>query len=144
CLGHQAVAAAFGGLIVRAPQPVHGRTSLIQHRQDGLFAGLPNPLTVCRYHSLVVDRATFLDELRVTSQTDDGLAMSVQHRRWPVFGVQFHPEAVLTDKGLALIANFLRCAGLEALPQALAEIEPAFATDRPELAPPNVAGPVTF
>jgi anthranilate synthase/aminodeoxychorismate synthase-like glutamine amidotransferase len=112
CLGHQAIAAAFGAQIVRAPQPVHGRTSAISHHSRGVFAGLPNPLEVCRYHSLVVDEATLPAELEISARTSDGVVMAIAYRDLPVVGVQFHPEAVLTEHGHGLLANFLRVAGL--------------------------------
>lgn len=111
CLGHQAIAAALGGEIVRAPEPVHGRTSLIAHDGRSLFAGLPNPCCVTRYHSLVARESSLPDCLNVTAQTSDGLIMAFEHRQYPVFGVQFHPEAVLTQGGHRLLANFLSTAG---------------------------------
>lgn len=116
CLGHQAIAAAFGGNIVRAPEPVHGRTSLVEHSGTGLFADLPSPLKVGRYHSLIVDEATLSPELIITARTEDGIPMSLQHRTRPLFGVQFHPESVLTVAGRPLLANFLRLAGLPVKP----------------------------
>ena len=119
CLGHQAIAAAFGAAIVRAAEPMHGRTSMVRHDGKGIFAGVPSPLAVCRYHSLVVDEATLGDDLEVTARTADGVVMAVAHRRRPLVGVQFHPEAVLTEHGYAMLANFLRMAGLavnESLP----------------------------
>ena len=112
CLGHQAIAAACGGVIVRAPQPVHGRTSPIFHRGDGLFRDLPNPLSVGRYHSLVVERETLPAELEVTAETEDGLVMALRHREWPLFGVQFHPESILTPDGFALLHNYLESVGI--------------------------------
>lgn len=112
CLGHQVIAAAFGAQIVRANEPMHGRTSVIRHDGRGLFADLPNPLTACRYHSLVVDRATLPDSFRVTAETTDGTIMAITHRQLPVVGVQFHPEAILTESGDRLLAGFLREAGL--------------------------------
>lgn len=114
CLGHQAIAAAFGATIVRAPEPVHGRTSQIPHEATRLFDGLPNPLRVTRYHSLVADENSLPDELTVTSRTDDGLVMAFEHREHPTFGVQFHPESILTQMGHALMRNFLQLAELEA------------------------------
>lgn len=108
CLGHQVIAAAFGARIIQAPQPVHGRASEIVHTGRGLFAGLPSPLRVGRYHSLIVDRATLPDELEVTAETVDGLVMAIAHRDRPIVGVQFHPEAILTEAGLDLLANFIR------------------------------------
>jgi anthranilate synthase/aminodeoxychorismate synthase-like glutamine amidotransferase len=116
CLGHQAIAAAFGAKIVRAREPVHGRTSEIRHAGTGLFEGVPSPLVVCRYHSLVVDEASLGDDLQVTARTSDGTGdgtvMALAHRRLPVFGVQFHPEAALTGHGYRILANFLRLADL--------------------------------
>lgn len=114
CLGHQTLAEALGGQTVRAPQPMHGRTSLVRHDGQGVFRGLPQPLTVCRYHSLMVDPATLPDDLQVTAWSDDGVIMALRHRRFPLVGVQFHPEAVLTEGGYALLANFLRDCGLAA------------------------------
>ncbi len=111
CLGHQAVAAAFGARVIRAPQPMHGMTSVITHDRADLFAGVPCPLTVGRYHSLIVDRGNLPDCLRITAESNDGLIMALQHRDWPVFGVQFHPESVLTEAGYPLLANFLSLAG---------------------------------
>jgi anthranilate synthase/aminodeoxychorismate synthase-like glutamine amidotransferase len=113
CLGHQAIADALGGRIVRAPQPVHGRTSLIAHGGERLFAGLPNPLRATRYHSLIAQESSLPTALRVTARSEDGLIMAVEHREWPMFGVQFHPESVLTECGHRLLANFLGLAGVE-------------------------------
>lgn len=113
CLGHQAIAQALGGKVIRAPEPFHGRTSTLTHAGDGLFTGCVNPLSVCRYHSLIVEEATLPSELDVTSCTEDGLIMSFRHRSQPVFGVQFHPESILTQFGHVLMANFLRLAGIE-------------------------------
>lgn len=112
CLGHQAIAAAFGADIIRAPEPVHGRTSLISHDGSRLFDGVPNPCRVTRYHSLVVEESSLPDCLHVTARTNDGLIMAFEHRAVPVFGMQFHPEAVLTQSGHRLLANFLSAAGL--------------------------------
>jgi anthranilate synthase component II len=111
CLGHQAIAAGLGGRIVRAPEPRHGRTSQIEHTGAGLFAGLPSPMTVCRYHSLVVEPATLPSELRATAHTANGVIMAFEHMDRPIFGVQFHPEATLTSHGYQLLANFLSLAG---------------------------------
>jgi anthranilate synthase/aminodeoxychorismate synthase-like glutamine amidotransferase len=112
CLGHQAIAAAFGADIIRAPEPVHGRTSLVTHDGSRLFAGLPSPLRVTRYHSLVVDEPSIPGELQVTSRTSDGLIMALEHRQHPTFGVQFHPESILTQIGNDLLRNFLHLANL--------------------------------
>jgi anthranilate synthase component 2 len=110
CLGHQAVGAAFGATIVRAPRLMHGKTSQIMHNGDGLFAGLPNPFQATRYHSLVVERRSLPPELEITAEAD-GLIMGLRHRRLPVAGVQFHPESILTPAGNDLLANFLGCGG---------------------------------
>ncbi|MCH8829126.1 MAG: aminodeoxychorismate/anthranilate synthase component II [Planctomycetes bacterium] len=112
CLGHQAIVAAFGGKIVRAPEPVHGRTAKIRHDGSALFAGLSNPFTATRYHSLILDEETLPDELIVSARSDDGLPMAVRHRDRLVFGVQFHPESVLSEYGHRLLSNFLRFAGI--------------------------------
>jgi anthranilate synthase/aminodeoxychorismate synthase-like glutamine amidotransferase len=112
CLGHQAIGGAFGAEIVRAPEPVHGRTSMIHHSATGLFTGLPNPLTATRYHSLIVAEKTLPAELVVTARTEGGIPMALQHQSRPLFGVQFHPESVLTMAGHHLLANFLTMAGL--------------------------------
>ncbi len=112
CLGHQALAAVHGAKVVRAPAPVHGKTSPIHHRGDGVFAGLPDPFEATRYHSLVVDRTTVPDVLEVTAWSDDGLVMGLAHRQRPHFGVQFHPESYLTGHGMTLLARFLELAGL--------------------------------
>jgi anthranilate synthase/aminodeoxychorismate synthase-like glutamine amidotransferase len=114
CLGHQIIAEAFGAKIVRAPRPVHGQSSLIQHDCTSLFAQLPSPLTAGRYHSLVVDSATLPDDLRPTAWTDEAVLMAFEHRERPLYGVQFHPESILTDCGYELLANFLRLSGLTA------------------------------
>ena len=101
CLGHQTIASALGGSVVRADEPMHGRASGIEHTGEGLFAGLPNPLVVGRYHSLIVEEASLPSDLRVTARTSDGTVMALEYRRWPVFGVQFHPESILTECGHA-------------------------------------------
>lgn len=111
CLGHQSIAAAFGGEIIRAPEPVHGRTSSIQHDGSALFAELPNPFVATRYHSLVIDELSLPSKLTITARTDDGLPMAIQHSHRPLFGVQFHPESVLTIQGQQLLRNFLLLAG---------------------------------
>jgi anthranilate synthase/aminodeoxychorismate synthase-like glutamine amidotransferase len=112
CLGHQAIAAALGARIVRASEPMHGRTSDVYHDGRSVLAGLPSPFAACRYHSLVVDRATLPPDLEVTAWTADDTVMAIAHRRWPVVGVQFHPEAILTQGGYELLAGFLRIAGI--------------------------------
>lgn len=112
CLGHQTIAAALGAKVVRAAEPVHGRTSELRHSGSGLFAGLPSPLTVGRYHSLVVDERSLPRELAVTARTADGVVMAIEHTRWPVVGLQFHPESILTQHGYEMLAAFLRRAAL--------------------------------
>jgi anthranilate synthase/aminodeoxychorismate synthase-like glutamine amidotransferase len=107
CLGHQAIGAAFGGKIIRAPKLFHGKTSQIRHDGSGVFRGLPNPFTATRYHSLIVERKSLPAELQVTAETDDDIIMGMQHRHYPLMGVQFHPESVLTDSGKQLLKNFL-------------------------------------
>lgn len=115
CLGHQAIAQAFGGAVVRTATPVHGQASLIRHDNAGLFRGLPSPIKVGRYHSLVVDPSTLADSLRVTAWTNDGVVMAFQCDRFPLFGVQFHPESILTEYGFDLLLNFLTQAGLRTM-----------------------------
>jgi anthranilate synthase/aminodeoxychorismate synthase-like glutamine amidotransferase len=111
CLGHQCIGQVYGGTVVRAPQVMHGKTSLIRHQGAGVFAGLPDPLEATRYHSLVVDRASVPDCLEITAETDDGIVMGLRHRELGVEGVQFHPESILTTGGHDLLRNFLAAAG---------------------------------
>ena len=106
CLGHQCIGQVFGGRVVRAPAVMHGKTSLVNHRGDGVLAGLPDPFEATRYHSLVVDRESVPDCLEVTAEAD-GLVMGLRHRELPVEGVQFHPESILTHGGYQLLGNFL-------------------------------------
>jgi anthranilate synthase/aminodeoxychorismate synthase-like glutamine amidotransferase len=108
CLGHQAIGEAFGGRIVRAPQPVHGKASRVQHDGRGIFAGVPAEIEVGRYHSLVIEPATCPQVLEVTATTADGIIMGVRHRSLPIEGVQFHPESVLTGSGMQILSNFVR------------------------------------
>ena len=110
CLGHQSIGAAFGGRVIRAPVLMHGKTSPIAHDERRLFANLPNPFEATRYHSLIVARDGLPDELEVTAQSSDGLIMGMQHRTHPIYGVQFHPESILTAAGPALLRNFLTLA----------------------------------
>jgi anthranilate synthase component 2 len=112
CLGHQAIGQAYGGNVVRAPTPMHGKLSTITNNGQGIFKGLPKRFEITRYHSLIVDRATLPDCLEVTAETDDGLIMGLQHKSHPVHGVQFHPESIASEQGHALLANFLELAGL--------------------------------
>ena len=123
CLGHQAIADALGGQVIRADAPMHGRTSEILHDGHGLFEGLPSPLTAMRYHSLIIEETSLPAELIVTARTDDGLIMAMQHPNWPVWGVQFHPESVLTQGGHRLLSNFLSMAGIECRPPLTDEFE---------------------
>jgi len=114
CLGHQAIGQAFQGRIVRAPAPVHGKTSEIHHNGTGLFASIPSPFRATRYHSLVVERATMPPSLEVTAWTDDGLVMGLAHRDLTVHGVQFHPESIASEHGHAMLRNFLDLASRRA------------------------------
>jgi anthranilate synthase/aminodeoxychorismate synthase-like glutamine amidotransferase len=114
CLGHQAIAEAFGGAVARAPAPVHGTSWLVRHESTPLFQGLPNPFQAARYHSLCVVEKDLPSELHVTARTTDGVVMAIEHRTRPIFGVQFHPESVLTESGHRLLANFLARAGIRA------------------------------
>ncbi len=107
CLGHQAIGQAFGGNIVRAAHVMHGKVSPVVHDGHGVFSGLPSPLTATRYHSLAIEQRTLPACLEVSATADDGEIMGVRHREWPVEGVQFHPEAILTEHGHALLRNFL-------------------------------------
>ena len=121
CLGHQAMAAALGGEVVRAPEPVHGRTAWITHHQQNVLAGLANPFRAMRYHSLVVREASLPAALRIVARTTDGIPMALEHQSWPLYGVQFHPESVLTEGGHRLLANFLRIAGISPVDPPAAE-----------------------
>ena len=108
CLGHQAIGLAFGGDVVRAPQPIHGKTSTVEHNSHGVFAGLSSSFQAGRYHSLVVDERTLPPDLEVTARAkEDGLVMGLRHRKLPIHGVQFHPESVLTNEGRRILRNFL-------------------------------------
>ena len=112
CLGHQALGQAFQGRVVRAASLMHGKTSPIRHRGEGLFEGLPSPFTATRYHSLIVERATLPSVLKITAETEDGTIMGLMHESLPLHGVQFHPESIATEHGHRLLANFLRIAGI--------------------------------
>ncbi len=107
CLGHQVIAAACGGRVIRAAEPMHGRSSWIHHDAESIFKDLPDPFPACRYHSLEVERTSLPEELAVTAWTEDGSIMGLRHRYRPVVGLQFHPESVLTEVGLQLCQNFL-------------------------------------
>jgi anthranilate synthase/aminodeoxychorismate synthase-like glutamine amidotransferase len=108
CLGHQAIGLAFGGAVVRANVPMHGKTSAVDHDGRGIFTGVASPLTVARYHSLVVDTAGFPPDLEISASTREGTVMALRHRVWPIHGVQFHPESIMTREGMHLLRNFLR------------------------------------
>jgi anthranilate synthase/aminodeoxychorismate synthase-like glutamine amidotransferase len=108
CLGHQCIAQAFGGEVVRAARLMHGKTSQIHHQDRGVFKDLAEPLEATRYHSLIVKRESVPDSLEITAETDEGEIMGLQHRQFPIHGVQFHPESILTTEGRKLLANFLR------------------------------------
>ena len=117
CLGHQCIGAAYGCEIVRAAAPMHGKTSPIHHTGTGLFSGLPNPFTATRYHSLVISPPSLPATLRVTARAEDGTIMAVQHVEYPVFGLQFHPESILTEHGYRLLDTFIH--GVSAQPRPL-------------------------
>ncbi|HEY2674811.1 MAG TPA: aminodeoxychorismate/anthranilate synthase component II [Rugosimonospora sp.] len=124
CLGHQAIGAAYGATVNRAPELLHGKTSEVHHRGDGVLAGLPDPFTATRYHSLAVVESTLPDEIEVTGRTESGVVMAMRHRSLPIEGVQFHPESVLTQYGHLLLANWLATCGYpEALDRAPALVE---------------------
>ena len=142
CLGHQTIAAAFGGNVVRATEPRHGRSSLITHEKRGLFAKLPSPLRVGRYHSLVAEEETLPQDLIVTGRDEAGVIMALEHRALPIFGVQFHPESILTEHGYEMLGNFLRAAGIEHR-----EASRLGASEGPQLAEEKISvpnRPVTF
>jgi anthranilate synthase component 2 len=112
CLGHQAIGQVYGGKVIRAPEPLHGKLSTIRHQDKGVFKDLPEKFDVTRYHSLIVERNSLPDDLEVTAETPDGLIMGLQHKTHPVHGVQFHPESIASQQGHALLANFLQLAGM--------------------------------
>jgi len=114
CLGHQAIGAAYGGTVTRAPELLHGKTSQVHHKGEGVLRGLPDPFTATRYHSLAVLPETLPDEIEVTGATESGVVMAMRHRTLPVEGVQFHPESVLTEGGHVMLANWLATCGLPA------------------------------
>ena len=126
CLGHQCIGEVFGGRVIRAPEPVHGKIAQIRHEGEGVFRGLPDPFEATRYHSLIVERATLPPTLEITAQTADGLIMGLRHREYPIVGVQFHPESILTTAGKDLLRNFL-----------------AGAADHPASAPPQPVAAAT-
>ncbi len=127
CLGHQAFGAAYGATVTRAPELLHGKTSLVRHGGDGVLAGLPSPFTATRYHSLAVVESTLPPEIEVTGRTESGVVMAMRHRSLPIEGVQFHPESVLTQGGHLMLANWLAMCGypaaLERAPELVDEVE---------------------
>ena len=112
CLGHQAIGQVYGGKVIRAPEPLHGKLSTIRHTNKGVFKGLPERFQVTRYHSLIVERKSLPDVLEVTAETPDGIIMGLQHKQHPVHGVQFHPESIASEHGHAMLANFMTLAGI--------------------------------
>ncbi len=142
CLGHQTIGEAFGGRIIHAPRPVHGQVSLVSHDGIGFLEGIPNPFVACRYHSLVVDAGEIPECLERLAWTDEGMVMALRHREFPVMGVQFHPESILTPCGYDILAGFLRVANLASdgelvLPDGELRVVPS----PPAFIP---SGPVTF
>ena len=124
CLGHQAIAEAMGATVTSAPELMHGKTSKINHQNSQIFAGLPQGFTATRYHSLAVVRETVPSDLEITGQTDSGVIMSLQHKSKPIFGVQFHPESVMTEGGYMMLANWLESLGLEGAREKAATLSP--------------------
>lgn len=148
CLGHQTIAAALGGRVVRAREPVHGRSSPVYHGGKGIFAGLPSPIDCGRYHSLVVDEAALPAELEATARTADGVVMAIEHRTRPVVGLQFHPESILTAVGYSLLESFLERASLHAV-SGRARFSDELSEPRAELpatqsGPEAQSSPITF
>ena len=127
CLGLQSMSVAFGGVVNRAPELLHGKTSLVHHDGRGVFAGLPNPFTATRYHSLALDPATVPDVLEVSATTDSGVIMAVRHRELPIESVQFHPESVLTEGGYQMLANWLAACGDADAPRRAEGLSPLMA-----------------
>ncbi len=111
CLGHQAIGQEFGGKVIRAPQPMHGKVSPVTHDNSGVFAGLPSPFNATRYHSLIVERSSLPADLTITAETADGLIMGLAHKTLPIHGVQFHPESIASEHGHDILRNFLDLAG---------------------------------
>jgi anthranilate synthase/aminodeoxychorismate synthase-like glutamine amidotransferase len=111
CLGHQCIGEVFGAKIIRAPQPVHGKTAQIMHKNAEIFRGLPTPFEATRYHSLIIEKISIPDVLEITAETEDGLIMGIRHKKFPVCGVQFHPESILTTEGKTIIKNWLDSIG---------------------------------
>jgi para-aminobenzoate synthetase component 2 len=128
CLGHQAIGVAFGATVSRAPELLHGKTSLVHHHQQGVFEGLPSPFTATRYHSLCVERDTVGADLEITGATESGIVMSMRHRTLPIEGVQFHPESVLTEHGHRMLANWLTMCGDTSARQKAVGLSPVVGT----------------
>jgi para-aminobenzoate synthetase component 2 len=124
CLGHQALAEAYGGTVTHAPELMHGKTSLVQHGGSSVFAGLPSPVTATRYHSLAAVRDTIPEILEVTAETASGVIMGLQHRTAPLCGVQFHPESVLTEGGYQMLGNWLESLGMKGAAERAAKLSP--------------------
>ncbi len=131
CLGLQAIGVAYGAVVGRAPELLHGKTSPVHHDGRGVFAGLPNPITATRYHSLAIDPGTLPDELEVSARTESGTIMAVRHRRLPIEAVQFHPESVLTEGGYRMLGNWLAACGDADAPARAAGLSPLIRTRRP-------------
>jgi anthranilate synthase/aminodeoxychorismate synthase-like glutamine amidotransferase len=144
CLGHQAVAAAVGGRVVRATSPVHGRTSEVHHDGVNLFSGIPSPMTACRYHSLVVDAASLPPGIAAIARDRDGTVMAIADEAHAVFGVQFHPESILTRHGFRLLANFLEIAGIPHHAELVGPLDDEVARQAADQPPHNdlASGPV--
>ena len=123
CLGHQAIGQVYGGNVVRAPVLMHGKLSKVHHTDKGLFAGLPQDFSATRYHSLTVEPDTLPDDLEITAETADGIIMGVQHKRYPVHGVQFHPESIASEHGHQLLSNFLDLARVERCARGISQRE---------------------
>ncbi len=124
CLGHQALAEAYGGTVTHAPELMHGKTSLVEHNGTSVFAGLPSPVTATRYHSLAAVRETIPDVLEITAETSSGVVMGLQHRTAPLVGVQFHPESVLTEGGYQMLGNWLESLGMTGAAARAAKLSP--------------------
>jgi anthranilate synthase/aminodeoxychorismate synthase-like glutamine amidotransferase len=144
CLGHQAIGEALGGQVARAPRPVHGTRCRVDHDETGLFAGLPSPLSAGRYHSLCVVEKSLPDTLRVTARSDDGVIMALAHRTLPLFGVQFHPESVLSECGHRLLSNFLTLAGVANTTPAAGDYEETREAGDKEPLSADAATPITW
>src|SRR5699024_11995315 len=123
CLGHQAIGAVFGATVTRAPELLHGKTSVVTHDGTGVLSGIPSPFTATRYHSLTLDPATIPDELAVTARTDTGVVLAVRHRELPIDGVQFHPESVLSEGGHRMLATWLRGCGITVADEVVDQLE---------------------